>query len=225
MKASDIMVRDVVTVGPDQGTQDVAQILLDRRISAAPVVDADGRLLGIVSEGDLIRRVEIGTEERRSWWLDLFTSPDRRAETYIKARALKVSDVMTREVVTAEEATPIGEIAGLLERRGIKRVPILRDGKVVGIVSRANLLRAFANAPIPRADSDQELKERVLDELKAVPGGMPWLVTVTVSNGFVELWGPVDSDAHRAALRVAAEATPGVKGVQDSLYRVRRTAA
>jgi CBS-domain-containing membrane protein len=225
MKAADVMVTDVITVRPDTSTQEAARILVDNGISAAPVVDEEGRVAGIVSEGDLIRRAEIGTEFRRSWWLELLSSPEARARDFVKSHALKVADVMTTRVVTAPEAASLGEIANLLEKNGIKRVPIVRDGRLVGIVSRANLLRAYATSAGRTTPDDDRLRERIVADIRALPWGMPWLLTVTVQDGVVDLWGPVNSEDQRQAIRVAAEATPGVKSVRDNLYYYPRAIA
>jgi CBS domain-containing protein len=222
MKAADVMVSPVITIRPDAAVRDAARLMLDHGISGVPVVDAEGNLAGIVSEGDLIRRAEIDTQTRRSWWLDLLTSRDRLADEFTKAHALKVADLMTRDVVTASEDASLADIATLLERHGIKRVPIMRDGKVIGIVSRANLLRALASAPVQQAVAadDATLRERVLEQIRSVPSGMPWLLSVVVHDGIVDLWGPIRSEEQRRAIRVAAEATPGVRGVDDKLYRM-----
>jgi CBS domain-containing protein len=223
MKASDVMVTDVISVTPDMTTREVARILLERHISGVPVLDEGSRLVGVVSEGDLMRRAETGTERQRSWWLELFASDRTRAEEFVRAHAVKVADVMTTEVVTATEDTPLSTIATLLERYRIKRVPILRDGKIVGIVSRANLLQAFAGTPAADdtklASGDQALRERVAAQIRSQPWGMPWLMTVTVRDGVVELWGPVNSEEQKRTIRVAAESTPGVRRVEDNLYR------
>jgi CBS domain-containing protein len=222
MKASDVMVRDVITVLPETSVSDAAKVLLDRGISAVPVVDQDGRLVGIVSEGDLMRRAEIGTQRRRSWWLELLTPSETLAADFVKSHALKVAEVMNRQVITATEDMSLGAIATLLERHGIKRVPIVRDGSIVGIVSRANLLRAFANLPDqakpPAPASDEAIRQGVLEHIRAQPGGMPWLVTVSVENGVVDLWGLVSSPEKKRAIRVAAEAMPGVREVRDNLF-------
>lgn len=222
MKAADVMVSPVITIRPDVGIRDAARVMLDHGISGVPVVDAGGNLAGIVSEGDLIRRVEIGTQKHRSWWLELFTSRERLADEFTKAHALKVADVMTRNVVSAGEDASLADIAALLERHGIKRVPIVRDGMVVGIVSRANLLRALASVPAHKAVAvdDATLRERVMEQIRSVPGGMPWLLSVLVQDGIIDLWGPIQSEEQRKAIRVAAEATPGVRGVHDNLYRM-----
>jgi CBS domain-containing protein len=139
------MVTNVITVGPDTSVQEVAQILLSARISAVPVVEAGGELLGIVSEGDLMHRAEAGTGRRRPWWLAAFLGKEALAAEFVKEHSRRVTDVMTREVVTAAPETSLSDVANLMEKNAIKRVPIVKDGKVVGIVSRANLLQALAS--------------------------------------------------------------------------------
>ncbi|HEX2552567.1 MAG TPA: CBS domain-containing protein [Microvirga sp.] len=229
LTAADVMVAQVVTVAPDATLQEAARVLLEHRISGLPVVDEAGRLVGVISEGDLLRRTEIGTERRRSWWLEMMVSQAVKTEEFVRSHATRVADLMTADVVAAAEETPLHEIASLLERHGIKRVPILREGRLVGLVSRANLLQAFAAAAAAQrapetVRDDRSLREAVIRRLKQVPGGMPWLVTVTVEAGVVELRGPVTSPEQRQALRVAAETTPGVRAVDDGLFKHRRAA-
>src|SRR5262249_50124922 len=149
MKAADVMVTNVITVGPDASVQDVARILLSSRISGVPVVGADGKLLGIVSEGDLMHRFEAGTGRKRPWWLAILTGREVLASEFVREHSRKVTDVMTRKVVTAAPDTPLSTIANLLEKNAIKRVPIVEYEKVVGIVSRANLLQALASQGKP----------------------------------------------------------------------------
>ena len=183
MKAADVMVNDVITLRPDDTVQKAAKVLLDHRISGAPVLDAEGRLVGMLSEGDLMRRSEIGTERRQSWWLKLLSLPEIEARDFVKAHAVKVADVMTRQMVTATESHTLGELASLLEKHGIKRVPIVQDKRVIGIVSRANLLQAFARASAEpdreTTGDDQATRERIVEQIRALPWGMPWLLTVT----------------------------------------------
>jgi CBS domain-containing protein len=221
MKAADVMVTNVITIGPDACVQDVARILLGSRISGVPVVGPDGRLLGIVSEGDLMRRVEAGTGRKRPWWLAMFTGREVLASEFIKEHSRNVTDVMTRQVVTATPDTSLSAIASLLEKNAIKRVPIVSEGKVVGIVSRANLLQALAGMGKPVAaaspDDDSKIRERVLTQLKTEPWTRPSLINVLVQDGAVELWGIVDSASEKKAVRVAAEITPGVRAVNDNL--------
>jgi CBS domain-containing protein len=221
MNAADVMVSNVITIGPDACVQDIANILLKNRISAVPVVGAQGELLGIVSEGDLVRRVEAGTELRRSWWLELMASREVLASEFVKTHSRKVTDVMTRKLITASPNTPLNEIAGLLEKHGIKRVPIVEAGKIVGIVSRANLLQALASLekkqiPTVAAD-DQAIRTKLMDQLKAEPWAHTSLMNVIVQNGTVELWGLVASPAEKKAVRVLAEGIPGVHAVNDNL--------
>jgi CBS domain-containing protein len=222
MKASEIMATNVVTVGADATVGEVAKLLFDKHISAVPVVGKKGELLGIVSEGDLLRRAEIGSEKRRSWWLQALTSSDTLADEFVKSHARKVADVMTSKVITAAPGTPISEIATLLEKNGIKRVPIVMAGKVVGIVSRANLIQALASTAKPNAQEakadDAAVRERVLAQFKAQPWTKPWLVNVIVHDGgIVDLWGVVDSQAEKTAARVAVETTPGVYAVNNNI--------
>lgn len=221
MKASDVMVTNVITVSPETGVQDAARILLASRISAAPVVGECGELLGIVSEGDLMRRCETNTERRRSWWLDLFVSNETLAGEFVKAHSRKVADVMTHDVITAAPDTSLGEIAALLEKNLIKRVPIVKDGQIVGIVSRANLLQAFASAPkridVASSADDGSIRERVIARLAAQRWAGPWPLNVIVQNGAVELWGLVESAAEKTAIRVTAEETEGARAVTDNI--------
>jgi CBS domain-containing protein len=219
MKASDIMVSNVITVTPEQSVQDVAEILIERRISGVPVLDAAGELVGIVSEGDLMRRGDAGTEHRRSWWLKLLMGREGLAGEYIKEHATKVKDVMTRSVITAAPETSISDLAELLERNRIKRVPIVKDRKIVGIVSRANLLQALAGMrhqiSVEKPTTDTALRDSVLRRLKAEPWTRSSLINITVHDGTVDLWGVVDSPTEKKALCLAAEVTPGVRAVND----------
>jgi CBS domain-containing protein len=221
MKAADVMVSPVITVGPDTTVQEVADILLRNRISAVPVLSQQGKILGIVSEGDLLRRVESGTQRHRSWWLELLTTKFTLQDEYVKSHSRKVTDIMTSNVLTVSPDTPLGDIASVLEKNGIKRVPVVTDGKLVGIVSRANLLQAIATIgktiKTQGAVSDAALRERVVDELNSVPLARPALVNVIVNDGNIELWGIVESESEKRAARVAAEATPGVGAVVDHL--------
>src|SRR6516164_3717918 len=145
MKAADVMVSNVITAGVNASIDEVATILLKNHISGAPVLGENGDLVGIVSEGDLLRRPEIGTTKRHSWWLELLSNNWALANEYIKSHSRKVADVMTRDVITAKPDTPLGDVAAMLERNRIKRVPIVEGGKLVGLVSRGNILQALAS--------------------------------------------------------------------------------
>ncbi len=221
MKASDIMVTEVVTTKPEANVQDVAEIMLTNRISAVPVLDSAGKIVGIVSEGDLLRRGEAGTEHERAWWLKLLMGREIMAAEYVKEHSRKVADVMTHGIITAAPDTPVAEIATLLERHRIKRVPIVSGGKLVGIVSRANLIQALAaqrNKAAPTHPvSDTALREKLMARLKSEPWVRPTFVNLTVTDGNVDVWGIVDSPSEKQALRVAMEVTPGVKAVSDNV--------
>ena len=220
MRASDIMVSNVITTGPDASVQDVASLLLSNRISAVPVVGADGGILGIVSEGDLINRPDNATAHRKSWWLNVLASNDALAIEYIKTHSRRVSDVMTHDVITASPETPASEIAALLEKNGIKRVPIVNGRKLVGIVSRANLLQGLAslNDKAPQSSyDDSAIRDKIMRKLNNERWTRPALLTVTVQDGTVNLWGIVDSEVEKKAVSVLAEVTPGVRAINDNL--------
>lgn len=211
MRADEIMSVNVVTVSPDTHVREVARKLIERNVSAVPVVDADGRLLGIISEGDLMRRRESGTERHPSWWLRLLQNPGDVAAEYVKTHGTHARDVMTRNVVTVSENTPAAEIAELLEKHRIKRVPVVRDGKVIGIVSRANLLQGLIAQKPPARESGTGLRTAVLKEIRET--GVHSMIDVVVSDGVVHLWGVVETEGAKKALEVAAEGVDGVTSV------------
>jgi CBS domain-containing protein len=222
MKAKDIMVTNVITVSPEASVRQVANMLFTNRISALPVVNDHGQLVGIISEGDLARRSELKTEYRRSWWLKLFAheSKENLAIEYVKSHARKVKDVMTRSVITAKPATPLRYIATLLEKNRIKRLPIVTNGKVVGIVSRANLIQALASLPKEsekRTVSDSMIRKKVMAQFKSERWSKHSLLNATVQGGTVKLWGIVDTEAEKEAARVAAEQVFGVKAIENNV--------
>ena len=221
MRAMDIMTGDVITVRENASVTEVAKLLAKRGISAVPVVDNDNRVIGMVSEGDLLHRAETGTERRRPWWLEMIASTNTLAADYIKSHSGSVRDVMTRDVISVTETTPVADIAVLLETQRIKRVPVLRDGKLVGIVSRANLVQALAMT-ISEASSDAEaddraIRNKLLGELKAQKWAEVAPANVTVKDGVVHLWSSYYSDEEKRALIVAAENIPGVGRVEDHM--------
>lgn len=218
MQAKDIMTTNVVSMSPDMSVSDAASFMLRNGISGMPVVSGDGKLVGLVSEGDLIRQVENPEDRKPSWWLNLFQSPEDRAGDYIKTHGKHVKDVMTKDVVTITEDTDISRIAVLLEKHRIKRVPVLRDGKVVGIVSRANLLRGLAAQPaVPGVTpADKEVRDAVQKQLdEAIP--YAHLVTVIVKDGVVQLMGAVESKKERDAIDVAVQNVSGVSKVDNQV--------
>lgn len=218
MLARDVMTTPVMAVQPDTDVQDIAALLLECRISAVPVVDEEGHVQGIVSEGDLINRADAGTRHRRSWWLEMLKDPEEQSRDYLRTHGRRAEDVMTREVVAAAEDTPLPEIAALLEKHHVKRVPVLRDGRLVGIVSRANLLQGFALSEPTwvMLQDDRQIRDALRKALKEA--GLPThQVNVTVNDGAVRLWGWIDSEVQRQAAHAAAEATPGVESLEDNL--------
>lgn len=215
MQAKDVMTTPVVTANPETTVVEIAKRLIERKISAVPVVDGDNHVIGIVSEGDLMRRPESGTERHPSWWLELIAAPQEQAREYIKTHGSNASDVMTRDPVTVGEDASLEAIATLLEKHRIKRVPVLRSGRLVGIVSRANLLQgvvARRHAPQPSVD-DRVLRECVLRAIRD-SGAVAAFVDVVVTEGVLGLWGATYTETERDAIRLAATATPGVKGVE-----------
>ena len=220
MKARDVMTLAVFTAKPTMSVKDVARLFMEQRISAVPVVDDQGKIVGIVSEGDLVHRSEISTERRHPWWLDLMAGDEvLAAEEYIKAHAKRVADIMTRNVITAEPDTPLQEIAETLQKYSVKRLPIVRNGQLVGIVSRANLVQAIATSgsKLDVQLSDTTIREKLLAHLNEQNWGHTALLNVTVNGGVIDLWGFIESDTERKAIRVAAEGTPGVRAVNDHM--------
>ncbi len=216
MKAKDIMTTSVVTVDPNDDVALVARRLLDRRISAAPVIDKDARLCGIVSEGDLMRRAERGCS--RSWWLELLAD---KTIDFTRSLGTRIRDVMTRDVVSIKEETPISEVARILEEKRIKRVPVLRDGRLVGIVSRADVLRGLASVGSRSVTSssadDRQIRATILEMLDRQTWASLEAVSVIVINGVVYLWGIAQSEADKDAIRIAAENVVGVSKVHNFL--------
>jgi CBS domain-containing protein len=226
MRAMDVMTTNVITVAPDLSVQELAALLSNHGISGAPVVNAAGDLVGIVSEGDLMHRAETGTERRivrrRVRWLDSVALDRDLARDYVKAHGRTVGEIMTPEVITVDETAELDAVAELLETKRIKRVPVVHDGKLVGIISRANLVRALATAkrePAPEADADdQAIRRQLLTELRNQPWAKVWPSDVIVRDKVVHFWlGDDQPEEQRRALRVAAENIPGVRGIEEHL--------
>jgi CBS domain-containing protein len=220
MKAGDVMTRDVVTVGPDTKVGEIVQLLLTRGISGVPVVDETGALVGVVSDGDLLRRVEIGTAKTRGW-RTFFTGTAALAEDYVRSRGTLARDIMTREVVTVDRDTPLAEVAELMEEKRIKQLPVLEGGRLVGLVSRANILRAFASMhhetePAGPVD-DRSIREALLSELGQQSWSRRAENTIVVNDGVVHLWGLVATPEELRALEIAAQGVPGVKAVRNHM--------
>jgi CBS domain-containing protein len=228
MNVADIMTRQVISVTPQTTIAEVAQLLLEHRISGLPVVDPGGAVVGIVTEGDLLRRVETGTQRRHSHWLEFLIAPGRLAREYTDANARNVGEVMSEEVVSVTPRDSLPEVIRLMEHHHVKRLPVIEAGRLVGIVSRANLvqalLRNLAEPPAKPAGEemagDAEIREHILAEIARQPWGPRASVDVRVKDATVELYGTIIDEGERAALRVLAENQPGVKAVRDHLVWV-----
>jgi CBS domain-containing protein len=220
MQASDVMVRDVATVGPETGVDAAVKLLVDHDISALPVIGDDGRLIGIISEADLIRRAEIDTDKHRPWWLESMTAASTLAADFTKSHGKKVGEIMTTDVVSVAEDASLSEIATLFERKRIKRVPVLKDGHLVGIVSRSNLIQALASrfhADEEPADADRHIRLELLARMKEQDWTGFGDRNVIVKDGVVHLWGLVGTAEERAALIAMAEGVPGVVRIADEM--------
>ena len=223
MKVSDVMTPRVISVLPSDRIADAIRLMLENRISGLPVIDAAGLLVGMVTEGDLLRRAETGTTRHRPRWLQFLLSPGRLADEYVHTHGRRVDEVMTRDVVTVTGETPLNAVVELMEKHGIKRVPVVRDGKLVGIVSRANLLRAlFALGDQPRDNGalDAAIRKRIFDDIQREPWGPRYSIDVVVRDGRVDFWGTLFEERERQALRVVAENVPGVREVHDHMIWV-----
>lgn len=220
MKAKDVMTRKVVSVGPDATVLEAGRAMLQARVSGLPVVDNAGKLCGMLSEGDFLRRRPSLTDRRRSRWLEFLMDPDKLASEFSRSHDKKVSDVMTAEAQVIDEDASIETIIEVMERFHIKRVPVVRDGKVVGIVTRANLMRAMvslARSSLPMGTDDSAIRESLMAEYQKEQCAPAAVVNVVVRGGVVELWGVIVDERQRAVLKIAAENVPGVTAVYDHL--------
>ncbi|MBV9753798.1 MAG: CBS domain-containing protein [Hyphomicrobiales bacterium] len=219
MLARDVMTAPVISVTPAMRTRDAVEMMLAHHLSSLPVLDESGKLTGILSEGDLIRRSELGTEKHRSRFIAFILGPGRAAHDYTKSHARFVRGVMTQEVIAVAEETPIEEIVGLMEKHAIKRMPVMRGDDIVGMVSRSDLLRALVAASRRRDEAmdDEAIKARILDEIAKEEWAPQNSVGVEVRDGVVVLTGTIFDARQRLALKVVVENTPGVKKVHDRL--------
>ncbi len=218
MKAHQIMSRDVVTVTPAMPVRDIAALMTEKRISGVPVVSADGTVVGIVSESDLLRRAEIGTVPPRKWWLNFFSDPDALARQYTKTHGLRAENVMTHPVISVGEDADLSEIARTLDKHKVKRLPVLQDGKLVGIISRADIVRALSQTEVVRPSmSDAALEKSLQEKMRAQDWLEDTFINLAVRDGAVELTGFVASAEQRRALHVLIEATDGVHKINDQL--------
>jgi CBS domain-containing protein len=221
MNVGEIMVRDVVAVGPETSVREVAQLMLQRRISGVPVIDAERKVLGMVSEGDLIRRPEIDTDHAPSGWLGVFLSGEERARAFVKSHGRLAGEVMTQPALSVAPSTPLSEVVRLMERHRVKRLVVVEHGKLAGLVSRADLLRAMVSHGDgePAASSDSAVRARIERILRDEDWAASAYVHVQVEGAVAHLWGTVESAAQREALILAVRAVPGVKAVEPHLGR------
>lgn len=221
MKASEVMAKDVVTVGPQTPVKDAAELMAKHRISGLPVVGDDGHLIGILSESDLLHRAEMGTERKRKWWLNAFVDADKLAREYAAAHAHRAEDIMTKAVHTIEADADLAQVAALFDRRRLKRLPVLKDGKLVGIITRGDLVRALVQRQTAAASAPVD-PQAIANVIRARMRHETWLdsslVSVNVEKGIAELTGFVASHDQHRALRLLVEGTPGVTGVDDQLH-------
>lgn len=220
MKARDIMTKNVVSITPESSIAEMAETMRKFRVSGLPVIDASGQLVGLVTEGDCLRRAETGTATARSGWRWFLASAETLAGEYIRSHGRKVADVMTRDLITIGEDTDLDEIVHLMEKHKVKRLPVVRDGAVIGIVSRANLVQQLAS--LARGGGDAREDDAVIREkVRAELGKLPWMaiefVNPTVKDGVVDLWGSFTAYQQDQAAVVAAENVPGVKEVRSHL--------
>lgn len=228
MNVRDAMTKDVVTVGPETTVREIAALLVSRRISAVPVVTQDNHLVGIISQTDLGHRSETGTEKKRKWWLSIFADPDTQAREYSKTHGLRARDVMTRHIITVAPDTSLAEVADILGTHRVHRVPVLEGGRLVGIISRTDLVRKLAEAipPPPTVrPEDGQLHKAIWKEIKAQSWLSSAMINLSVKDGVVELYGATDSNAQRQALRVLVENVPGVRSVQNNVSLMPKTVA
>jgi CBS domain-containing protein len=220
MKAQDIMTREIATVRPETSVREIAALMMEKNISGVPVVSENGAILGIVSEGDLLHRAEVGTERKHKWWFRIFADSDAAAREYAKAHGLSARDIMSRHVISVRDDADLRDVADILDSQRIKRVPVLHDGRLVGIISRRDLVRALSQVQgsiAPVKLDNAALHKTLRDRFKS----QSWLndayINVAVTDGVVELWGLVVSDDQHRALRTLVEETPGVRRVEDRL--------
>lgn len=218
MKARDVMTTDVIVARPEASVYEIACLMTEKRISGVPVVNKSGDVIGMVSESDLLHRAELGTEPKHKWWLKIFADPDQMARDYAKSHGKRAVDVMARPVVSVEENQELVDVAQVLDSGKIKRVPVLKDGALVGMITRADLVKALSQTPRRRSEMTTDngtLQKRINDEIKNQTWLPSSMLNVLVNNGVVEIWGFIDSQAQKRALRVLIEGIDGVTSIED----------
>src|SRR6201986_4249473 len=220
MIVADVMTRKVLSVTPEDTVENAANLMLRHGISGLFVVDTKGALAGVVTEGDLLRRDEIGTERHRPWWLRVLVSPGKQALDFTRAHGRKVSDIMTPEVICVDVTTPLEDVVELMEKQRIKRVAATENGHMVGVVARSDLLRALLShereTPPPKGtEDDRTIRTTIWSSLEAQSWAPMTTLNVTVANGVVDVWGTITNPDERRAICVIAENVPGAKAGHD----------
>lgn len=223
MIVADVMTRNCITIAPDATVEEAVNVMLTRHISGLFVVNKEGDLTGVITEGDLLRRDELGTQRNRPWWLRLLVSPARQAEDFTRANGRHVRDVMTEDVLSIAQDAPLEDVVTLMEKNRIKRLPVTSDRHVVGVVSRSDLLRALigrARTAEPLATDDRTIRTAILNALEAQSWTPMTTLNVTVANCVADVWGTITNEEERRAIHVVVENTPGVKTVNDHLVYI-----
>jgi CBS domain-containing protein len=223
MIVADVMTRNCVTIAPDATVEEAVNLMLSRQISGVFVVDKAGDLVGVLTEGDLLRREELGTERHRPWWLRLLASPSRQAHDFTQANGRYVHDVMTEDVLSIAQDAHLDDVVATMEKHRIKRLPVTADGRVVGVVSRSDLLRALIGRVRPAAaqdTDDRSIRTAILNALEEQSWAPATTLNVTVSDGVVNLWGTITNEEERRGIRVIAENAAGVKSVKDHMVYI-----
>jgi CBS domain-containing protein len=223
MIVADVMTRNCITIAPGATVEEAVNLMLSHHISGLFVVDRNGDLAGVITEGDLLRRDEIGTQRHRPWWLRLLASPARQAHDFTQANGRHVRDVMTEDVLSIGQDAPLEDVVDAMEKHRIKRLPVIADSRVVGVVSRSDLLRALIGRvrPVePQDTDDRSIRTAILNALEAQAWAPTTTLNVTVASGVVDLWGTITNEQERHGIRVIAENTAGVKSVNDHLVYI-----
>jgi CBS domain-containing protein len=223
MIVADVMTRNCITIAPDATVEEAVNLMLSRHISGLFVVDKAGDLAGVVTEGDLLRRDELGTQRNRPWWLRLLASPARQAADFTRANGRHVRDVMTEDVISIAQDAPLEDVVAAMEANRIKRLPVTADGKVVGVVSRTDLLRALigrARTSEPLPTDDRMIRAAIMNALEAQSWAPMTTLNVTVADAVADVWGTITNEEERRAIHVVVENTPGVKFVHDHMVYI-----
>lgn len=223
MIAADVMTRNVISIAPDATVEEAVKLMLARGISGLCVVDKAGEMAGILTEGDLLRREELGTQRSRPWWLRLLASPARQAADFTRANGRHVRDVMTEDVVSIAQTAPLEDVVEAMEKNRVKRLPVTADGRVIGVVSRSDLLRALIGRvrhAEPLTGDDRTIRTTIMNALEGQSWAPTTTLNVTVCDAIVDVWGTITNEEERRGIQVLVENTPGVKTVHDHLVYI-----